>query len=105
MLNFWIIIVLDVVGCGTVGLFIARTVRMAQSQLARFFFGSNRGWPMYVAIYLAAHAWADALVAFGKGHWGWHAFHIAMMLFVFSYLLYLRARARRDHAERIPNSG
>ncbi len=95
MLNFWASIVLDIVGCAVGGFIIAKTVRMDQRERMRFFLGPKRIWPLYLGIVVATLGWANALVAFRKGHWGWHAFQMAAMLVVFSYTLFMWAKVRR----------
>ena len=108
MFNFWGSIALSVVGCVTVGALIARTVRMNRSQLARFFFGPKCVWQIYPGIATATLAWANTLVAFRKGHWGWHVFQVTVMVFAWIYTLFMHARARRGgdedgNAEVTPN--
>ena len=95
MLNFCGSILLDIVGCATVIFLIATTVRMDKRERIRFFSGPKRRWPLYLGIVSATLGWANALVAFRKGHWGWHAFAIVAILVVFGYILFMWAKARR----------
>jgi len=95
MLNFWASILLYIVGCTTGVFLIAAIVRMDQKERIRFFFGPKRLWLSRVGTVVLPLGCAGALVAFRKGHWGWHAFQMVAMIIVFGYALFMRAKVRR----------
>jgi len=87
------------------GFLIAKTVRINQSELTRFFLGPKCFWPLYLGIVTATFGWANALAAFRKAHWGWHAFQMAAMLIVFSYTLSMWIKVRRYARRQARSSG